>query len=195
MTTDNGSASATGRPSGVVADLAVELPVVPHTMPVPEADRMFRRRPALRGVAGQRRAGEDPVLLTRSRLSSELSGAYGYGRALYERRTMDDLVPPRSLVVPDDLSLTSAAQAALEHDVHDRYEDVVVRWRDGTVGLLPVTALFERLTGICRSLALHDALTGLLNRRAAPRRRRRPPSARRCASPPPACGTACGRPA
>ena len=125
---------------------------------------MFRQDPGLRAVAVRRSATADPVLLSRSRLSAQLSGPYGFGQALYERRTVSVLAPAQSLVLPADLALPLAAQAVLARDVEDRYEDVVVRWADGALGLLPVAALFERLTNVFQALAMHDALTGLPNR-------------------------------
>ncbi len=141
---------------GVVADLALQLPALPHRTTVPAVDRMFRQDPGLRAVAVHRSATADPVLLSRSRLSAQLSGPYGFGRALYERRTVSALAPAQSLVLPADLALPLAAQAVLARDVEDRYEDVVVRWADGTLGLLPVAALFERLTNVFQALAMHD---------------------------------------
>jgi len=131
---------------------------------VPAVDRMFRQDPGLRAVAVHRSATADPVLLSCSRLTAQLSGPYGFGRALYERRTVSALAPAQSLVLPADLALPLAAQAVLARDVEDRYEDAVVRWADGTLGLLPVAALFERLTNVFQALAMHDALTGLPNR-------------------------------
>jgi diguanylate cyclase (GGDEF)-like protein len=109
------------------------------------------------GVAG-------PSLLPRDHLQFELSGRFGYGRSLYARATIAELMPTETLLLDSDLSLAEAARRILERQAQARYRDVLVLSSDGP-RVLPVSAVFERLALLFGHVAMHDPLTGLPNRR------------------------------
>ena len=149
------------QPQQRVGSLSTPVPVVDPAVTIPELDRRFRLQPELRAVLT--RSGTGWHLLSRAVLDGLLSGRFGYGRALLERRTLADVLPLDTLVLDADASLQDAAQAVLTRGAARRFEDVVVV-SGSDVAITPVAAIFAGLADLYRDAASTDLLTGLPNR-------------------------------
>lgn len=103
--------------------------------------------------------------LTRWRCGALMSGRLGYGRALHARTRVGDLVELSRMVVPAEWDLVEASTAALGRSDADRHEDLVVVFADGSLGTVTVARLLAEVARAHAHQALHDALTGLANRR------------------------------
>jgi diguanylate cyclase (GGDEF)-like protein len=149
--------------TGRVGEVAVRVEPVDDDVLVPVADGWFRRDASLRGLAVRR--DEAVVLLSRGRLEFELAGPFGYGRNLYARKTIRLLLPAATLTLDADTSLSATGAAILARDDADHYGDVLVRFADGGIGIASVAAVFARLAELFQTIASHDPLTNLPNRR------------------------------
>jgi diguanylate cyclase (GGDEF)-like protein len=149
--------------TGRLGELAVRVTPITDDVPVPMVDGLFRRDPGLSALAVRR--GNVVRLLTRDRLEFELAGPFGYGRNLYARKPVSALLPETTLTLTADTPLSLAGSAILVRDEADRYSDVLVTFADGGFGIASVTAVFARLAQVFETIATHDPLTNLPNRR------------------------------
>ncbi len=125
-------------------------------------DEIFRSRPTLRCVVVA--DGERLGLLMRDRFGLVMSGPYGYGRALWGGRPVRDLVDWAPLRVPAGTTVVAAAHRVRARAVDRRYDDVLVDLGDGTVGRTSAARLLDTLARQFAHRAVHDELTGLVNR-------------------------------
>lgn len=155
--------TAAPTPAGAVhaATRAEPVPVLPVGTAVPEVEQRFRSDPRLRGVVTRWRGSWH--LVTRPHLDAALSGRFGYGRALLERRDLSALLPLETVVVRGNATLTHAAEMLVSS--LPLVTDVVVD-DDGQIGLIPAAVVLAALADGYRLAALTDALTGLPNRLA-----------------------------
>ncbi len=121
-----------------VAALARAAVTVDAAQTCGQVDALLRGRPELLAIAVRRRddPGGEPGLVGRDRFSRQVSGPFGYGRALHEHRRR----PPAQ-----------------------RYDEVLVAGDDGALGVMAVADLFEALAASYADQALHGGLTGLAN--------------------------------
>ena len=157
----SGIEQALAKQVGLV-DIAVDVPIVGHATPVSEVDRLFASDRGLSAVIVRTDGGF--ALLPRDHLQFELSGRFGYGRSLYDRAPVADLLPAETSTFKSELSLPEAAKRILKRPTEARYRDAVVMCPDGP-RIVPVSAVFEQLARLFGHVAMHDALTGLPNRR------------------------------
>ena len=125
---------------------------------------MFLDDPALTSVVVGG-ADAECTCVTRGRFFAELTGRLGYGRSLYLSRLVAEVPMPATLVIPAALSVAEAATAVLDRPAGARYDDFVVCGDDGSVGTVAVADLFVELAHTHAFDGLHDALTGIANRR------------------------------
>ena len=103
-------------------------------------------------------------LASRPRFLQELSGRFGFGRALLGKAPIGQVATWSPFVIDADATIQQAAAGVLQRGAEARYDDLVVRFSDGTWGTLTVAAVFEALSRKLADQAMFDALTGLANR-------------------------------
>jgi hypothetical protein len=118
----------------MLGDLADPALVISGDVTVEEVERLFVGDPSLPCVVIDHGAGVLKIL-GRPRFLVELSGRLGYGRPLHSGRPIARLSGRTdTLALPGATTLVAAGQAVLARDVRHRYEDVLVRRADGSVG-------------------------------------------------------------
>ena len=150
-------------PGMTLGALAVPARLVSPTATMASLDAVFRRDPQLRWVVVE---GGTPILISRSWFEQTMTGRLGYGRLLHQRRRLTDARPPAPLVFSTDCPVSRAAAAVIHRrsSGDDLLDAVLVCGPDGSLGVAPVTAVFEQLAQQYAHQALHDPLTGLPNR-------------------------------
>ena len=129
-----------------------------------ELERIFLGDPTLSSVVVVDPQGE-PACFARAGFFAMLNGRLGYGRALYTRQALWQLPPPPTLRLPASTTIVDAAGHVLRRSAEERYEDFVVDSGDGGLSTMCVADLFAELAHTQAFQGLHDALTGLANRR------------------------------
>lgn len=127
-------------------------------------ERIFLGDPTLSSVVFVDPTG-DPVCVTRARFFATLSGRLGYGRSLHSRQAVWQLPPHSSLRLPSTAAVVDAANRVLQRPPEERYDDFVVDFGAGGFSTMCVADVFAELAHTQAFQALHDALTGLANRR------------------------------
>lgn len=129
-----------------------------------QVERHFARFPEASSAVLRHPAGTLSIL-TRRRVTLELSGRLGYGRVLYARRPVSQLPgSDETLILDDSVLLSEAGSRVLARPQGHRYDDIVVTSADGTVSTVTVARLFGELARLHAHRAVHDRLTGLPNR-------------------------------
>ncbi|HWT91800.1 MAG TPA: EAL domain-containing protein [Solirubrobacteraceae bacterium] len=147
-----------------VLSLSTPAVVVPAELPCPDVELVFAERPELSSVVVELPDGGCHVL-TRRRLSLEMAGRLGYGRALHANQTVGALTGGEpSLELAPGTGLVEAGRRALARKPGRRYDDLLVRAPDGRLRTVVVVDLLQELAGLHEHRASHDELTGLLNR-------------------------------
>ena len=144
------------------------LPCGKHSLPGTarclELERMFVEAPDL-GAVIVHRSDDEPAVLTRARFFANFTGRLGYRHAIRLRRSVQELPLPQALILPSTTSVADAAAALLRRPLEERWEDLVVRFGDGSVGTVSAAELFAELAYTHAFNSQHDGLTGLANRR------------------------------
>jgi predicted signal transduction protein with EAL and GGDEF domain len=102
-------------------------------------------------------------LIERETFLTELSGPFGYGRALHGRSQIGQLADWAPLVLPATTPLPEAAQALLAHQGRVR-SLLLCRDELGRVRAVRAQTLFAATSELFARRALQDPLTGLANR-------------------------------
>lgn len=127
-------------------------------------EAIFLRDPALTSVVVVG-PGSAPACVTRGTFFAELTGPMGFGRSLYARQSLTAMPRPQTMMLAAHTRVVDAAQSVLSRSEAHRYDDVIVVFDDGSYGTLCVADLFAELAHTHAFNSLHDALTGLANRR------------------------------
>ena len=88
----------------------------------------------------------------------------GYGRVIFGRRPVSELVDWDPLAFRHDADVADVAAQVLTRQAERNVEDVLVVTAESTVSSVPVRELFQALAGQYAARAVTDALTGLGNR-------------------------------
>ena len=157
------SGGVTGTSEGTLGDIVVPAFLVPGDSRTTEVDELFRRDESLRCVVLETPGG--PVLVDRTSFEAALTGRLGYGRVLYSRRAVVEMVTEATLVMAHDAPIAAAGAAVLARRTPGMVANaVVVRMPDGSLGVAHVSTIFERLAHDYAYQSLHDPLTHLPNR-------------------------------
>lgn len=147
-------------------DLADPPVVVEASVSCGTVDRELRSRWSttsvlVRGGAGGPRLG----IVSRDAFMSTMTGQYGYGRALWEKRPVAEVTDWSPRLIADTAPLTEAAAMLTTGARKETYHDLVVVDAAMTpVGVLRPTAVMEALADRFARHASRDALTGLSSR-------------------------------
>ncbi|XVV12597.1 putative bifunctional diguanylate cyclase/phosphodiesterase [Actinoplanes sp. CA-131856] len=155
--------TAGATPLPLLGDLARPIVVVDVDTRIERVETLLRDEPAVTAVLAV--SGADVFLIDRAYLDSVLTGRLGFGRALLHRSTLRSHLPSPALVLPSAMTWDDAARAALARPTGRKAVPVVVAFDDGRLGVAPVGPLVDFLSARYQSMALHDDLTGLGNRR------------------------------
>jgi diguanylate cyclase (GGDEF)-like protein len=148
----------------LLGELALPAVIVPHGIKSGEVDELFRRDGAPHCVVVKSLAG--PVLVDRAWFEAAITGPLGYGRLLFARRPVLEMVTRETLVLTYDVPVEEAAAGVISRrGAGTRGDAVVVTWPDGGLGVVPVSTIFERLAQQYAYQSWHDPLTKLPNRR------------------------------
>ncbi len=93
-----------------------------------------------------------------------MTGRRGYGRAIHRRSSLAQLSPSPGLVLAAGTGILEASEALLARRTSRRFDDVVVTFEDGSLGLASTSAVMRALAELNAFQAVHDPLTGLGNR-------------------------------
>jgi diguanylate cyclase (GGDEF)-like protein len=108
--------------------------------------------------------GERFGLVMRESFGQVMSGPFGYGRTLWARRAVADVTDWAPLRVPADAMVPAVAHRLRSRPAIHRYDDVLVDLDAGSVGHASAADLFDGLARQFAHRAIHDDLTGLVNR-------------------------------
>ncbi len=131
-------------------------------MRIIDLESLFMSDPTLSSVVV---LADQVSCITRTWFFDQLIGPLGYGRGLYGRREVSALPECSTLTLDAETPIVEATQAVLLRPEVNRYDDVVVRFANGEYCTFRVAELFAELAHLQAYGGLHDALTGLPNRR------------------------------
>lgn len=154
------------RPDTQLPISALVLPASPVSglTPCPDVDRVFASRADLHSLVVHCTDGSY-ALLDRIEFEYEMNAGYGYGRMLYQRAPIEQLIDPaRTLTLPGHTPIHDAYDAVMQREARTRFRDVIVLDDRGGVGTVRVAELLDEIARLNASDALHDHLTGLANR-------------------------------
>src|SRR5215475_8149879 len=146
----------------VVGDLAEAATVVGPLTPCADLDEIFRDQPRLTSLTVV--DGDRIGLVMRDAFSRLMSGPFGYGRTLWARRPVADITDWRPLRAHAAAPIVETAHRLRTRPADKRYDDVSVDLDDGSVGRVSAADLFDGLARQFTYRAVHDDLTGLINR-------------------------------
>lgn len=150
-------------PSLTLGELAVRVETLPGTTKCADIERLLVRSRTTTSIVAVRGNGR-PFLVDRLAFLHLMAGPIGYGRTLYNDRPIAQVMNPETLVMPASTTVAAAFEQLLERPPKDRFNAIVVRFPDGTYGLVESTHLLERVAEMNANAAQHDPLTGLGNR-------------------------------
>ncbi|MCL3859521.1 bifunctional diguanylate cyclase/phosphodiesterase [Actinotalea sp. K2] len=129
-------------------------------------DRDLRTRWSATSVLVRGRSPSRPLgIIGRDEFMDTMTGQYGYGRALWNKRTIASVADWAPRTITEDAALTEAAAMLTSGTRKENYQDLVVLDADGqAVGILRPTAVMEALADRFARHAMRDQLTGLGNR-------------------------------
>ena len=146
----------------VVGDLAEAATVVGPLTPCADLDEFFRDQPRLTSLTVV--DGDRVGLVMRDAFSRLMSGPFGYGRTLWARRPVADIADWRPLRTHAAAPIVETAHRLRTRPADKRYDDVCVDLDDGRMGRVSAADLFDGLARQFTYRAVHDDLTGLINR-------------------------------
>jgi diguanylate cyclase (GGDEF)-like protein len=103
-------------------------------------------------------------LVMREGFGQMMSGPFGYGRTLWARRSVREVTDWAPLRVAADSMVPAVANRMRTRPEIHRYDDVLVDIDSNTVGHASAADLFDGLARQFAYRAIHDDLTGLVNR-------------------------------
>jgi len=148
----------------LLGELAVPVPVIPAETPCLQVEQLLAASaPGCNLLVDD---GSRLGLLMRDAFLGQMSGRYGYGRALFHRHAVRALADWEPVTLASDTTVEEAAAVILGRvDANARaYHDLVAVGVNGRPGLVPVSSVLRGLAGRLALQALHDPLTGLANR-------------------------------
>jgi diguanylate cyclase (GGDEF)-like protein len=148
-------------------DLSSPVWVVPPTLTCGQLDARFRGHGGAEHSSVVVHDTDDGRFgsVQRSRFERAMSGPFGFGRALLARRAVTTVTHFGEPALARTATLGDALSAIFERPEERRYDDLVLRGRDGW-RRLPVTVVLESAASRMAWHASRDGLTGLANRSA-----------------------------
>lgn len=146
-----------------IGALAQPVTTIASTLCCEEVDIVLRRDDALLCLVvsdGTGRLG----LVSRTEFQQRMAGPLGFGRVVFGRRPVGELVDWDPIVVSDQADVADVAGQVLERQSQQAVSDVLVVTGGATVAHVPVRELFQALAAQYALRAVTDPLTGLANR-------------------------------
>lgn len=141
--------------------------IVEATLSCEAVDQDLRARWKTTSVLVADRALNRLGIVSRDEFLATMTGRYGYGRALWNRRPVAEVTDWNPRVIAESASLTHAASMLTGGARKEFYSDLVVLDAGGqAVGVLRPTTVMEALADRFAEHASRDQLTGLSSRAA-----------------------------
>ena len=138
---------ARSRPDTHLPISALMLPASPISglTPCPDVDRIFAAQADWHSLVVHC-TDDSYALLDRIEFEYQMTAGYGYGRMLYQRAHIEQLIDPaQTLMLPGHTPLHDAYDAVMRRDARTRFRDVIVLDDRGGVGTVRVAELLDEI--------------------------------------------------
>ncbi|GIG03040.1 putative bifunctional diguanylate cyclase/phosphodiesterase [Catellatospora citrea] len=145
-----------------LATLSQRALVVAASDSCEQLEMIFRRRVDVAAVLVA--DGDRLGLIMRAAFQQEMSGPFGFGRALWGTRPVAQAADWTPVRLSGATTVAAASHLVRNRPADHRYDDVIVDLDGGRIGTVSAAQLFDALATQFADRAVRDDLTGLTNR-------------------------------